>query len=177
MDSKKTKIIDTSSLQIKGHLISWADVRIQISNVSAVTTMDAPIKSFPWMFLLLFFFGIYLKSEAYYSDFLETFSVLLIIVSIGRVAIWCWEFWIAISSKYLMIEVNSGNTFALKFRNEEFLKEVMEVFSNIFIDDGEQYKNLQTTINIERGNIETVVVENPKFSNGSNMIENYYDNK
>lgn len=177
MDSKKTKIIETSSLQIKGNLVSWSDVRIQASNISAVTAMNVPVSSFPWMFLIPLLIGVFFSPEWDYDEFLQLFSWALIGISILRIGFWFWEFGIATMCKYLIIEVNSGNTYALKFYDEDFLNQVMDVFRNIFMDDGEQYKNLLTTINIQGGNIETIVLENPNFSKGSHMIDKYYDKK
>lgn len=43
----KEKTVETSNFQVKGHLLQWKDVVIQISNISLITSTDVQPTLFP----------------------------------------------------------------------------------------------------------------------------------
>ena len=45
--SKKEKVIETDELQVRGHLLRWKDVVIQISNISQISVGNYPRPPFP----------------------------------------------------------------------------------------------------------------------------------
>ena len=56
--NQKEKTVSTDGFQVKGHLLQWENVAIQISNISLVTSSDVQPTQFPIWGLLIVIAGI-----------------------------------------------------------------------------------------------------------------------
>ena len=138
--NRKEKRVNTPSLSIVGRLLRWEDTIIQIDNISLISTADFQQTSFPLWSLVLILIGLLLIR---YSVFVG-----LICLTGGGLAIWFWnpEVQKTQSYKYLNIQLNSGRVFSLLFESDVFLKQVLDVFANIFEDDNLAGKNIYIDI-------------------------------
>ena len=138
--NRKEKRVNTPSLSIVGRLLRWEDTIIQIDNISLISTADFQQTSFPLWSLVLILIGLLLIR---YSVFVG-----LICLTGGGLAIWFWnaEVQKTQSYKYLNIQLNSGRVFSLLFENDVFLKQVLDVFANIFEDNDLTDKNIYIDI-------------------------------
>ena len=141
MDKKNETTITTNELVIEGHLLKWENVVVQISNISSVTTMKVIPPRFPAMALILTFVGIVLitvdnagSSRYYYSSgsAVTAIGIALLILSIIRMLVWYSEAEPLMNKKYLSICTNSGMTYLILFRDEQFREKVLRVFTTIF---------------------------------------------
>ncbi len=129
LSSKKERIVETNNLLIRGNLLLWKGVIIQISNISLLTTADFNGPSFPiWSFLLIIL-GFAMFSNAILA------GIALILISIFIIFRWYKKTQIAKNRKYLNILLNSGQTYSILFNNHAFLSKVFKVLANI-LDDG-----------------------------------------
>ncbi len=138
--NRKEKRVNTPSLSIVGRLLRWEDTIIQIDNISLISTADFQQTSFPLWSLVLILIGLLLIR---YSVFVG-----LICLTGGGLAIWFWnaEVQKTQSYKYLNIQLNSGRVFSLLFESDVFLKQVLDVFANIFEDNDLTDKNIYIDI-------------------------------
>ena len=138
--NRKEKRVNTPSLSIVGRLLRWEDTIIQIDNISLISTADFQQTSFPLWSLVLILIGLLLIR---YSVFVG-----LICLTGGGLAIWFWnaEVQKTQSYKYLNIQLNSGRVFSLLFEYDVFLKQVLDVFANIFEDNDLTDKNIYIDI-------------------------------
>lgn len=84
MNLKKEKSIETPELKVKGNIMSWDGMMIQLSNVSSVSTAPLDQLAFPMLSVLLIFVGIVgLKQELF-------FGVLLLVL--GGAWIYGWYY-------------------------------------------------------------------------------------
>lgn len=138
--NRKEKRVNTPSLSIVGRLLRWEDTIIQIDNISLISTTDFQQTSFPLWSLVLILIGLLLIR---YSVFVG-----LICLAGAGLAIWFWnaEVQKTQSYKYLNIQLNSGRVFSLLFESDVFLKQVLDVFANIFEDNDLTDKNIYIDI-------------------------------
>ena len=138
--NRKEKRVNTPSLSIVGRLLRWEDTIIQIDNISLISTADFQQTSFPLWSLVLILIGLLLIR---YSVFVG-----LICLTGGGLAIWFWnaEVQKTQSYKYLNIQLNSGRVFSLLYESDVFLKQVLDVFANIFEDNDLTDKNIYIDI-------------------------------
>ena len=142
---KKTKTVETDRLHIKGHLLKWDDVVIQISNISMITAAKLPFPRFPILVWIVASLGAGVTIAAsslrssYYMYYYETAIYALLILGVvlmGAAVIWVLR-WLmdcfkVMGHKYLNILLSSGDTYALYIQDQNFLQQVLQVFSNIF---------------------------------------------
>lgn len=140
-NQEKEKTMEVGNLYIKGQLLQWEDVIIQISNISLITTANVQPARFPLLSLLILLIGLLLFS----SKILIASIVLLI--GVAWIALWYQDYSQAKSQKFLRIYLNSGRAFSLLFKNETFLNRVMEIFANIF-EEGNDYSHTNISIDI-----------------------------
>lgn len=57
---KKEKSIETPELLIKGNIMSWEGMMIQLSNVSCISTAPLELMGFPIGSIVLLFIGIFI---------------------------------------------------------------------------------------------------------------------
>ncbi len=124
---KKEKSIETPELLIKGNIMSWEGMMIQLSNVSCISTAPLELMGFPIGSIVLLFIGIFI---------LEYNAALGMVLVIGGAA-WVYG-WYYINNKrkldtVLNIAMNSGNNFMFIIRNKDFLSKVLHVLEQIII--------------------------------------------
>ncbi|EOS46874.1 hypothetical protein V1226_09480 [Lachnospiraceae bacterium JLR.KK009] len=158
MNLKKEKSIETPELKVKGNIMSWDGMMIQLSNVSSVSTAPLDQLAFPMLSVLLIFVGIVgLKQELF-------FGVLLLVL--GGAWIYGWYY---INNKrklntILSIVMNSGSNLQFVISNKSFLDKVLQVLELIIIEGDIGKQNI--TINI-KGN---TISGNAKVLNDLNML-------
>ena len=141
-DSKKEKVIATDELQIRGHLLRWKDVVIQISNISQISVGSYPTQPFPMWTLVAILIGL----------FSIQFNILIglagLLLGGGVIFMWYQERESKKGYKFLHLRLNSGTVFSFVFEREDFLRKVLDVFANIF-EDVEKNVNNSITIDIK----------------------------
>ncbi len=158
MNLKKEKSIETPELKVKGNIMSWDGMMIQLSNVSSVSTAPLDQLAFPMLSVLLIFAGIVgLKQELF-------FGVLLLVL--GGAWIYGWYY---INNKrklntILSIVMNSGSNLQFVISNKSFLDKVLQVLELIIIEGDIGKQNI--TINIKGNKISG----NAKVLNDLNML-------
>lgn len=130
LGNRKEKTVETRNLQIKGHLLQWEDVAIQISNISLVTSSDVQPSQFPVGVVVLIVLAFAL------IFFNVIFGLILLALAVLVCYLWYRENEKKKKLKFLHLQLNSGTTFSILFQSKEFLNEVLTVFSNIFEDGG-----------------------------------------
>ncbi len=140
--SKSEKVIETNELQIRGHLLRWKDVVIQISNISQIAIGNYPAKPFPLWSIAVILVGILILRVNLLIGLLTAFFGSIFIME------WVTQRQATKDCKYLHLYLNSGTCFSFLFQNESFLRKVLEVFANIF-EDGEKASNSNVTIDIK----------------------------
>ena len=138
--NKKAKQVNTPSFSIVGHLLRWEDTIIQIDNISMISIASFQQAPFPLWSIVLILVGLLLIR---YSIF-----VALLCLAGGGLLIWFWNIDVQKTQnyKYLNIQLNSGRVFSLLFESDMFLKQVLDVFANIFEDDNLAGKNIYIDI-------------------------------
>ena len=162
--SRKEKSIEVDGFTIKGHLLRWKDVVIQIENIALVTAVDVkpsvppspPGGSAPITYgTALVFVGLYLMSG--YYGYLEAFGVIALIVGgimlLPSIA-WIFQIIITPAKKYLDIYLSSGNRYSLLFEDDAFRQRVLNLFSVIFRDGASEIDVPKITINIKDSKID-----------------------
>ena len=144
-DSKE-KVINTDQLQIKGHLLRWKDMVIQISNISQISIGNYPAPQFPLSAIFIILIGL---CCLLFNIF---FALLMIALGIFIVVVWYQEKNSKKGHKFLHLRLNSGTVFSFEFAQESFLRRVLEIFANIF-EDVERTANSSVTIDIKSCNI------------------------
>ncbi len=158
MNLKKEKSIETPELKVKGNIMSWDGMMIQLSNVSSVSTAPLDQLAFPILAVLIFFVGILsIKQEAF-------FGILLLVF--GGAWIYGWYYF---NNKrklntILSIVMNSGSNLQFVISNKSFLDKVLQVLELIIIEGDIGKQNI--TINI-KGN---TISGNAKVLNDLNML-------
>lgn len=140
--SKKEKVIETNELQVRGHLLRWKDVVIQISSISQIAIGNYPKPPFPLWSVAAILIGMFFLSI---NIFIGLIGVLLGCVVI---AVWYDSWWSKKDYKFLHLFLNSGTSFSILFDEEPFLRKVLDVFANIF-EDVEKNVNNNLTIDIK----------------------------
>lgn len=140
--SKKEKVIETDELQVRGHLLRWKDVVIQISNISQISVGNYPRPPFPLWTIAAILIGLFVLP---YNKFI---GVIGLLVGIVVIAMWYESWWDKKDYKFLRLYLNSGTSFFFTFKEESFLRKVLDVFANIF-EDVEKNVNNSVTIDIK----------------------------
>lgn len=143
LNDKNQKMVKTKSLTIQGHLLKWENVVIQISNISLITSSDINAIKFPTWAAILSLLGIIMI----FSEFFAMLALLFLSMGIVGICTWVWYTQKLKKYKYLNIQLNSGNTYSILFENENFLKEVIQVFDNIFKEGSKSGTNYYIDLN------------------------------
>jgi len=152
--SKKERTVQTKQLLVRGHLLQWEDVIIQISNISLITSTNLDPPGFPVWAAIAVLVGLVLLKPIWYVG--------LIALAVGGFSIYLWytKCEEMKSHKYLNILLNSGFTYSVLFSDEAFLDKVMRVFANIFEDGAGPNTNYYIDIN------------NSTISNNASVVKN-----
>ena len=100
--SKKEKVIETDELQVRGHLLRWKDVVIQISNISQISVGNYPRPPFPLWTIAAILIGLCFLP---YNKFIGMIGLL---VGIAVIAMWYESWWDKKDYKFLRLYLNSG---------------------------------------------------------------------
>lgn len=146
LGNQKTKVIETGNLTIKGHLLKWDDVIIQIRNISMITTSDMQTPAFPFAAILMVLFGLFLLTNE--DTGIKVLGTVFIVIGAIVLYVWYNKVQTLKERKHLNIMLNSGFTYSIVFYKKEFLNEVMQVFSNILEETSEG--NVNYNINLEK---------------------------
>lgn len=148
----KTKVVEAQEFSIRGHLLRWYDTAIQISNISMVSTADLPIPRFPYASPIIAIAGMAMAADEYSA--LQGIGFLLVVLGIAWAVWWCVKYNDAHGKKYLNISLNSGFTYSFYFSNQDFMRQVLQVFANIFESGttGNKTVNINTQIGEIREN-------------------------
>ena len=163
--SRKEKSIEVDEFTIKGHLLRWKDVAIQISNISLVTAVDVapPEEAAAGAALrklcgaLLTLAGLLLLVVASFGRMSNndagTFFALGCGSLIAGIAILVYHGQEAKSStkRYLDIYLASGNRYSILFEDDAFRQKVLDLFSVIFRDGANEITVPTNEINIQSG--------------------------
>lgn len=140
--SKKEKVIETDELQVRGHLLRWKDVVIQISNISQISVGHYPTQPFPMWTLAAILIGLVAMK------FNALIGLAGLLLGSGVIFMWYQERESKKGYKFLHLRLNSGTVFSFVFEQEDFLRKVLDVFANIF-EDVEKNVNNSVTIDIK----------------------------
>lgn len=155
LGNQREKTVKTSNLTVQGHLLRWSDTVLQISNISLITFGNMETPAFPTIGVVLTLLGLLGMSMG------SAISLIgLVALCFGGFLFYRWyvAWQKSTQCKYLHILTNSGYTYSILFENEAFLRQVLEVFANIFKDGAQEGTNYFIDINNSRiGN----VIQNP----------------
>lgn len=127
---EKEKSIETKQLLIKGNIMSWEEMMIQLSNVSCVSVSDLNKVPFPRLALIFIIAGIVLTQIS------PPLGIVVLCGGIGWIIWWANDNDKRRASKKLNILVNSGHTFQIIFSDRDFLKEILEILEIIIREGG-----------------------------------------
>jgi len=143
----KEKNIETPELTIKGNIIRWPGMMIQLSNVSSVSTTSLELQPFPVLALILLFIGL--------ISF--TTNLLLGIVVMAAGIVWIAMWWSSNeerkTTRNLNLMLNSGLNICIRIKDLKFLERVLGVLEQILINGGIGDKN-NISINIQNSRFE-----------------------
>lgn len=130
--------IETSELRLRGHLLTWKGIAIQISNISMMHISDVQTLKLPIWVLAILVLGVI-------CVFIQLIAGLILII-VGGVFLYLWTKDVGErrKHKYLKIMLNSGRTYSIHFKDKDFLEEVFNTLENVF----ESGPNLNNTNNI-----------------------------
>ena len=132
---RKEKSIETSELLVKGNIMSWEGMMIQLSNVSCVST--APVEE------IILIIGLVALTQK------PIIGILLLAGGVAWIYGWYYFNNQRKSNTILSIVLNSGNNLQFIIGNKSFLDKVLQVLEQIIINGGVGGQSV--TINI-RGN-------------------------
>ncbi|MBQ6205721.1 MAG: hypothetical protein IJK52_01420 [Oscillospiraceae bacterium] len=132
-NSEKAKVIETENLLIRGHLLRCFNAVIQINNISLVSIENMPLPRFPSWTGILCALGVFLilLGNSNYEDEIVGLGIMLLTVAAFAVIIWLAARNDVKERKYLNIRMNSGDAYYLTYRNQEFVKQVLQLLANI----------------------------------------------
>ena len=151
---QKEKTVEVPGFQVKGHLLQWENVAIQINNIALVTSSDVQPTQFPIWGLLIAVLGIAL------IPFMLPLGLVLYTYIYFTFYVWYRENEKKKQQKFLYIQLNSGKSFALLFQSQEFLNQVLQTFSNIFADGGRTGNNYYFDLKNSRIDRNSSVIQN-----------------
>lgn len=131
LSEKKDRTVQTKNLLVRGNLLYWEGVIIQISNISLLTTTNFNTPRFPSWTILLILVG----TTVFSVPGTIIAGLLLLLVAVLAIYSWYKKVQDAKGKKYLTILLNSGYTYSILFNDHSFLSKVFHVFANI-LDEG-----------------------------------------
>ncbi len=140
---RKEKSIETSELLVKGNIMSWEGMMIQLSNVSCVSTAPVEEIAFPLFSIIILIIGLVALTQK------PIIGILLLAGGVAWIYGWYYFNNQRKSNTILSIVLNSGNNLQFIIGNKSFLDKVLQVLEQIIINGGVGGQSV--TINI-RGN-------------------------
>ena len=126
----KERSIETEQLTIKGNIIMWDRMMIQLANISSISTKRLNSKPFPYLSLLLVLVGIILIKIS------GILAIVLIAAGIAWIVIWNQENQKQQEKTNLIIVMNSGSVYVILFNDQSFLQKVLMVLEKIIMTGG-----------------------------------------
>lgn len=146
------KKIDTPQLLIKGNLIIWEKMMIQISSISYLSEAPMDKTPFPKWSLLPIIFGLYL----FQTNLMVGFFI--ISIGLGWIAIWFLINKARQEKRILTIAMNNNERLYFLFKDKAFLHKTMMIIQAILINGGLGSKNV------------VINIRDNKFSGSSNIL-------
>lgn len=133
----QSKVIETPYLRIQKNCLEIMDTCIQVSNISFFSTSEIERPNLNYFACGLGLCAIGFMT--FISGFTTSFWFILIgliLLAVGVLIIKAWrnETKTAKISRRLTIVTNSGNSYSIVFKNQDFLKEVVSVMTEIMRD-------------------------------------------
>lgn len=140
-ENSQQMVIDTPQLFLKGNIMCWDGMMIQLSNVSCISTMPLAQAAFPLPAIVIILLGLF--------AFKYSAVAALVLICGGGFWIYSWYRTNVERKKntILNIVLNSGNQLQIIINNKDFLNKVLKVLEHIIIDGG--VGNKKVAINIE----------------------------
>lgn len=129
-DNSQQLVIDTPRLFVKGNIMCWDGMMIQLSNVSCISTMSLVRSPFPLYSIALLLIGLFAFKINIF------FAILLLAAGAFWIYIWYQTNEERKRNTILNIVLNSGNQLQFTINNKEFLNNVLKVLEQIIIDGG-----------------------------------------
>lgn len=139
------KSIETSQLLIKGNLIIWEKMMIQISSISYVSEAPPDKKPFPIWSLLPTFLGVYL------FQYNKMMSFFVISIGLGWMFVWLLVNKARQEKRILTLAMNSNERLCFQFNDKVFLHKAMTILRAILMNGGLGGKSI--VINIKDNKI------------------------
>ena len=154
---EREKKIQTKELQVKGNIMTWSDMMIQLSNVSCISTHPLAAIPFPVLSILALVAGVILLSTSAFA------GIILIVLGVCWIYLWVDKNKTQKDSKNLNILMNSGNNFSFIVHDPEFLNEIVMVLEQVLMNGGVGNSNI--TFNIK----DNVIDGNAQLLNDLNI--------
>lgn len=157
-DNSQQMVIDTPQLFVKGNIMCWDGMMIQMSNISCISTMPLAQAVFPLASVALILIGC----------FVFKYSMLFALALLGGACAWIYIWYRTNEERktntILNIVMNSGHQLQFMVSNKKFLNQILKVLERIIIDGG--VGNQRVSINIEGCQI----TGNAKVLNDVNLV-------
>lgn len=129
-EKMKENSIATERLTIKGNIIMWDRMMIQLSNISSISTKGLSPKPFPIISLLVILIGLILFKMS------GVLAVVLVTAGIVWIVWWYNEDQKRREKTNLIIVMNSGSVYVILFNDQNFLQKVLLVLERIIMTGG-----------------------------------------
>lgn len=151
---EQEKSFETANLLIKGNLIIWDKMLIQISSIAYLSEAPLDKLPFPKWSLLPAVFGIYVFTINVVLGFV------ILCIAIGWLLIWLQINKMRQEKRILTIGMNSGERMIFRFNDKTFLHKAMKVLEAILINGGLGSKNV------------VINIKDNKFSGTASFLNN-----
>lgn len=149
---EQERSIETSQLLIKGNLIIWEKMMIQISSISYFSEAPLEKRPFPkWSLLPL-------AASLWIFQYSNMFALVIMGIGIGWILVWLQINRMRQEKRVLTIATNSNKVFYFLFKDKAFLHKAMKVLELILIDGSIGNKNI------------VINIKDNKFSGNANFL-------
>lgn len=165
-NKSQNREIETDRFRVRGNLLEWENMMLQLSNISAVGIGDLPNVSFPNFAAVIGVVGAAICMMQGAGLFL---GLALIIGAGWMIYNWYEENQARKNKKYLHLQMNSGDIYSLLFHDISFLQDTLKVVEQL-LEDPDKYGDKVTVFDVRSGGI---TISNNKFTDLSslNVIE------
>lgn len=159
------KVIDTPYIKIKENILIFENYILQISSISRISIVPVEKVKYPIMPFVLVIIGLMALTT------MNPIGLIIGILLTGYGGFVIYKIYTDNSNRgnHLVIELNSGGTFRILFRDWEFLHEVMGVLQESIIEKTKETRIDITNSIISYGDKSAVTIENSEI----NMHEEY----
>ena len=147
------RVLETDYIKIHGNCLEIENTVLQLKNISLFSTVDIDPHPFPMGILLLIIAAIACLW------FKVLIAVVLFAISLIWIYIWDKKVQALAEIKRLIIVTNSGQSFAITFSNQTFLKKVLALLMELLDHPNGESANI------------TINVKDSTFSGNSSFIK------